>query len=415
MNRSLMFVCIAFVLGFAIAWTGKPQDQKIVDKQPQGVPANDRPPTRESRKAAQPSSSTMDRIKGYMRKIDETKAERGYSVTSFDKIPTGDIPLLIEHWSKRAGFSGLDYSEQHQIQQLVKGWYEKEPDTVLAWVAGMESRKDRQGLLSEIVGTEAKRDFSRAMQIAKQYGTREQGGLDMPHEVREKLDECDPAQFMEILSAFPSDGSGSTLSDVNFKENFDFAQLASLMDKDLSAAVKQSYSFTPQNFVTEWTKANPDAAWQWLKDNNGGSPFNDTHAFFKSLAEFRTKEQISAFVIEQMGSRTDDEAKFSLAWQALTAKPDAGQIADFMTRLPGERISNLERLAETSANSSGGEYDEFKNLLVSEMTPEERRIVVPKAFSSHHGSDSRNMMARTLRQLGHTSEEINEMLPPAKP
>lgn len=409
MKRFVWMVLLAFVLGFAIAWTAKPANRTPTNAASEDTPANGRTSPRELRAAAQ--RPAMDRVKGYMRQIEEAAAKKDFSPDLLKEVPVGDIPLLIEQWKKRAGFSGLDYNEQHQIEELITDWYEKEPQAALEWVVGMECQKDRQALVEEIVGAEAKRNLDHALELARQYGKRELGGLDMPSEIQKTLGDCDPARFMEILRAFPSEGSGSSGSSVDFKENFDFAELAALLDKEAGDNNKPSYSFMPSNLLREWTKVDPDAAWNWVSKEKGSHMvFNGADEFFETLAQSRSKEQINAFLVDQMAAREDEDSKYRLAWQALASKPDAAQIADFITRLPGDRVRNLEQLTEASSSGSGGSYDEFKSLLVSQMTVEERRRIIPKVFVSNSG-DSRRMIARSLRQLGHTDAEINEMLP----
>ncbi len=410
MKRFVWMVLLAFALGFAIAWTAKPVD-RISNTASVGEPAGRAAP-REPRAATPHQNAAAERVKGYLRKSDEQTAKGVYSSNLFTDMPTGDIPLLIEQWRKRAGFSGLEYNEQFQIRRLAKEWYEKEPDAALAWAAGMECQKDRQALISEMVGAEAKRNFDHALELAKQYGTVALGGLEMPNEVREKLGDGDPARFMEIMRLFPAAGSGRSGGEVEFKENFDFATLAAMLEKADDETKGESYSFFPSNLIKDWAKIDPEAAWNWVSREKGGQmPFSGADDFFSALAATRSKEQINDFVIDQMASRNDDESKFRLAWQALARRPEAAQITDFINRMPGDRGANLEQLVKASSHGSGGPYDEFKEILVTQMTADERMRILPKVFASSSSGDDRRVIAGTLRQLGHTDAEINAMLP----
>lgn len=416
MKVSFWTAPVVFALGFVIAWMGKPVDRKSTEP-PTGKTADDaRNSPREPRTGPQRTTPPLERVKGYLRMIDEDKTKEGSNTDPLKDIPVADIPLLIEQWRKRAGFSGLDYDQQYQIKALVRKWHEQEPQAAFDWVTGMECRKDRQELISEMVGAEAKRNLDHALELARQYGKPELGGLEMPHEVQNRLGECDAARFMEIMLAFPSDGTGSTGSEVDFREDFDFAALAAMLDKERGENHSSSFSFSPSNFVNEWTKADPEAAWNWVSKKNGDQlVFNGTGEFFETLAQSRTKQQINDFVIGQMAAQENDDSKFRLAWRALSSKPDAAQIADFVSRLPGDPDMNLERLATVSNSGSGGHYDEFKDLLVTGMTVEQRRLILPKAFGGiGEDGSSRKKLTRTLRQLGHTDAEISEMLPTRK-
>lgn len=412
MNRFVWMLPVAFALGFAVARTSRPQDRQPLATKAAGAVTNGSANPRATKAGERRQSPASDRVKGYMRRIDEAATTKNFSPDLLKDVPTDEIPLLIEQWKKRAGFSGLDYKEQFQIKRLAKAWYEKEPQAALDWAAGMECRKDRQDLISEMVGAEAKRNFDHALELAKRYGKVELGGLNMPHEIQEKLGQFDPARLMEILRMFPSTPTSNIRGPVDFKANFDFATMAELMDHPGLDNKEQTYAFFPSNFVSEWAKIDLEAAWTWLSNQKENSlAYNGIDGFFTALSTHRTKEEINQFVIDQMTKRADDDSKFRLAWQALTSKPDSDQIADFINRLPGDRGVNLERLAQASVNGSGGPYDQFKEILVAQMTAAERRQVLSKVFASSINGSDRGVIVRTLRQLGHTDAEINETLP----
>jgi hypothetical protein len=413
MKRFVWLVPVAFVLGFAVAWSAKPKDRTPASTVSEVTATNSRTSSRVPRVSVR--RPAMDRVKGYMRQIEDAANKKNYPSDLFMDIPVGDIPLLIEQWKKRAGFSGLIYNEQYQITKLVQDWYEKEPQAALDWVASMECKKDRQELISVFVSAEAKRNFDRALELAKQYGTVELGGLKMPSEVQKKLGECDPERITEILRMFPTDNNARYGGELKFKENFDFAKLAAALDKDYNEHKEQMNSFHPANFVTEWAKIDPEAAYDWISKEKGNHKLSYGEGDIASaLNATRSRAQINKFLIEQIANGSDDDSKFRLAWWTLAKRPDDYQIADFISRLPGDRGTNLERLAKSSIFSSGGSYDEFKEKLVAQMTSDERKLIIPKVFGPDISKNNREILAGTLRQLGHTDAEINEILPQTK-
>lgn len=410
MKRVLMAGGAMFAFGFAVAWLVKPDSGRVAAV-PSVKPENPRNgPARRNPDLVR--NAVPSRVKACLDKIDAAaRTKDGYQqfVTVTDEIrelPTSDIPLMIEQMSRRAGFSGLDYQRKRVLEDLVKNWYDKEPQAALDWVSAMENVPDRQNLMSVMIGKAAEKDFDHAVGLAKTYGTKELGGLDMPHEIQEKLGSLGVERLFEVLRAFPT-SEGRTGSSITFAADFSFRDFASLLTED--PKVLEQMSFFPGNFLQEWTRRDHQEAWAWVtaKENGDSLPFTDPSDFFDAYRTGHSVEEINTLILDYMSRQTDDERKYRFAWDSLANRVDTAQIQDFLARLPGERSENLRRIVAMSTHGSGGSYDEFKEALCGLMSPQERIEVLPRALGGSIPQD--DQYQQILKRLGHSDAVIQSM------
>lgn len=414
MKRVVMVGGAMFALGFSIAWLAKPENDSGV-----AVPSADQGNVRAGpsrRNPDSPRNTVPPRVRACLEKLDAATKSTN-ETDKLDKIrseirdlPISDIPLMIEQMSRRAGFSGLDARQKGVIGDLVLKWYEQEPQTSLDWVAAMENATDRQSLMSKIVGKEAGKDLDHAVELAKRYGTKELGGLEMPQEIKQKLESLGVESMFEVLRAFPT-MEGRFESSITFADNFPFKNLAYMLTKNSKEA--EHFSFFPSNFLQEWTRRDPQAAWQWVTagENIDSLVFSDPRGFFEAYRAGRSAEEINTLILDYMSRQTDDDRKFQFAWNSLADHVDAAQIRDFLMRLPGERSENLHQMVKVAARGFGSNYDNFKEALYGMMSPQERMEILPQVLGgASFLQDGR--CKQILKQLGHTDAEIQAMFSP---
>lgn len=357
----------------------------------------------------------LSRVNAYLARLGEVGDDEEKQRAVLDEVPESEIALLIEQWTKRAGFSGLEYEERGRIFELITNWYAKSPQAALDWVLAIQSKKDRQELISQIVGKEAEVDLGRALELAKRYGGMESGGLDMPSEVAKRLGGLDADQFVEALLLFSSAGSSRGGSPINFAEGFDFLKAAELLKNRLADGEGAcSISWFPTNFIEELTTRDPDSTWNWISSVSQKPGFmwsSQAGVFFKALRKVSSPDEFNRFVIEKMEGQTDADKKFETAFWALSADVNEEQISEFVRNLPGDRAKNLEHLIQASCNKFGGRYDEYKEALLQPMVPEERARIVAGAFIGGISAREKANYSKILKRLGHSDEEIGRMFP----
>jgi len=178
----------------------------------------------------------------------------------------------------------------------------------------------------------------------------------------------------------------------------------------LQSSLKQgeSPSLLPSNLLTEWAKADPDAAWEWLGEDKK-VPFNDVNEFLEGYCGAATNAQIIQ-IFKQVGEKFEEpDAYFRLGWRVIAEKQNPELISQFIHAAPGNHQEKLNYLYEVSNNSFGSYFDVSRSILVSQMSPAERMSVF--AQDRNLSESKRKFYTPILQRLGHTEAEIQQMLP----
>jgi hypothetical protein len=197
-----------------------------------------------------------------------------------------------------------------------------------------------------------------------------------------------------------------------FSPDFDFRAAAKGLDAiHAKLGHGDSLALRPHNFVAEWTKRDPAAAWEWVRAGNGFL-FNDLTKFLDCYATVAPPEEIAGMLVETMALKSTTSEKFEMAWNVLRERPNAPLISQFLAQAPGEREDNLRNLFSEASTGYYGNMDEFKGLLLQQMSAPERTAVLARGFKNGVNSSDITFFTPLLRQLGHSDEEIRKMLPP---
>jgi hypothetical protein len=390
-------IIAGFLLGFASAWAllhfATQQQQSVVEPMADSRSSS----TRGSAKASQLSTGRYEK---HLEIIHLASAS-----DALQNIPISDIPSIVEAWKKRAGLSGLNDKQKSQIQKLMTNWYEKDATGAIAWLEALAPKADGYMLLEGILVFEAGRDWNHTLALVEQFSKTSLPGF-FPHVLRAKMNDCDAELIGKIVRDF-SPGFVMQPLKIDFKEGFDFAALGKMLAED-NGEKTIFLSYSPTNFIEEWAKEDVNAAFDWSLKNMFFSSSDVGNVFLKLTNEVGSEEANKIF-IKTLADETILWDKYYCASFALQDHASPEQISNFVKQLPGSRIDHLEGLANHAQYWDGSSHDEFKSKLLSVMTPEERTLHVPITFGNKH--QSRNEMIQTLKKLGHSSEEINVMMP----
>jgi hypothetical protein len=399
-----------FLLGFVSAWLLRPL--ATPQKQQEAEPLAARRSS-SKRAAAKANASSPARYQKHLENIDLAAAKRDEISLSdaLQNIPISDIPGLLEAWQKRAGFIGLGHEERSHIQKLLARWYEHDATGAIAWLGALEHGVDAQIFLKKILIFEAGRDFDRMLKIGEQFARTdiEGGWADFPFETYQKLKECDAEMVGRFLRVFPRSFGGEY--SIDYQEGFDFATLGKMFVEDQVTKQYDSYSYYPYSFLKEWAKKDVHAAWDWSVKHHD-VPVMGVHHVFHELTKEIGGVEANEKLIHALANKTG-WYKYRYLHNALTDETSAEQIANILENLSGPRIDNLEGLANEMKDYAVEDTNGINRKLFTLMTPEERRLVVPKTYGHNkkHTLDPTDAMKRTLKELGHSLEEINAMIP----
>lgn len=240
-------------------------------------------------------------------------------------------------------------------------------------------------------------------------------GWNMPAQLGQILGKRNAETMVRTLGAFISyGGSYSSGVEFEFAPDFDFRTAA-----DGLAAIHSrlghgdSLALRPHNFVEEWTKRDPAAAWEWVREGNGFL-FNDLTKFLDCYSVVAPPEEVAGMLVEAMVLKSTSSEKFEVAWNVLRERPNATLISEFLAQAPGGREDNLRNLFSQASTGYYGNMDAFKQLLLQQMSGPERTAVLARGFKNGVSSTDITFFTPLLRQLGHSDEEIRQILPPER-
>ena len=410
MKQETIRLTLVATVSFALAWAIKPRIPLPQHTNPAAADSADSR-TSKNRTAKKSSAPSTTRLQGYLDKITQAASGNESQIQEVMKdIPTSEIPALLAEWQKRAGFSGVDSTQKEAIKQLIAQWYEQDANGALTWLAAMEPKADREMMLTGVLLVEAGRDWDRALAIAEQFGSREEDGLRMPGEFYEKLGECDAPLVMKILQAFTK-GSGKRFgTSINFKDGFDFAAMGQMLTQAKSADASLPYSSFPINFLDAWSERDCSAAWDWMVKNPDMAPFAGWADVFPKISKALGVQAADRALIDAVRDPAEGKVDYRRAWNALSTNANAEQLADFIGQLPGQRWEHLEGMAKIGSNWIDDSFNRFNEVLIEQMTPEDRMALLPKTYAKSRGKAIKNA-TQVLQKLGHSQAEIDAMLP----
>ena len=280
--------------------------------------------------------------------------------------------------------------------------------------AGTGTGGDREQLLRELVSHVAEQDLDAAIALARNCAPENGAAPDLPLGLQQKAVDAGKEKLLELcrLSIGKSDGTSGL--DLNYPPDFDFAgTLDGLVELLDSLEEGQRLTSIPSNLLEEWTRRDPQAAFEWVSKGHELS-FNEMEDFIEAYAEVGGADEVGALVGEIFkGDDSRDFERYGLVWEALSEAPRAETLEGFLAAAgeSGTRDVLLSGLLNRSRGGVGGSYTHARRVIIEGMTPEQRMAALP---ASHLTDDMRQELIPDLRRLGHTEAEIERMTAPAK-
>jgi hypothetical protein len=400
-------ISVAFLAGFAIAWLAKPVTAQVAAE---SIPA---PRMRVERPAHDTHRPTSAKPAEFFQRMQEAGSNKSKLNAVLAAVTPAEIPGLLADFQARAGVSGLRGEEMIQFQELVKTWYTTTPAAALAWLHGLPKPRDREQLLEQIAVGLAETDLDGALALLRQERSSEQVGVSIPSELIEKAVTQGEAKLVEVCRLGLGLGRGGDKgTHLIFPGDFDFKRVFDGLAEGLAAFGKDGgYDNLPTNLIGEWTKRDPQAAWEWLQQGKAykvPAKFEGRFdEFFESYAQTAPPEEAGLF----LGTVFASDKDFNNPMCALTAQPSLELLDAFLQAAPGERSERLQRLFKWSIGwRRGWDHGKVRFLLLERMTPEQR-LEALRSYREPSTKQEQELIP-VLRRLGHSEEEIRTLLPP---
>lgn len=202
------------------------------------------------------------------------------------KLPTSDLPQLVAGLCSDAGPEGLESEDTNLLGNALERWWNEDSAALLSWLRKMPNNETKRYLLTELLKDVVGSDPARAKAIAASFKAADPGWDDSEFqnslvvpEIREAW-EKPGVTAEEMLSLYrrlrPQDNSWGDRVEI-YPPDFDFRSFL----EGLNALKEEEGGYarqTPSNILEAWSKADPQAAAEWLirektKTGQGDNPY----------------------------------------------------------------------------------------------------------------------------------------------
>ena len=404
-----------FLAGFAAAWMVKTHGVlPVVATQAQSK--FPQPRTSKTRSETSKADAQKKRMVDLFKKLDEAGFTDYRIAATMSEMETPELLALIQLISEKAGLTGLDFTDANKINELVIEWSKRDLDAALIWVDALTTPKDRKNLLHAVIGNVAETDIDHAVNLTLEHCRNEKGEIDVPLSLMKKVYALDPDEMLKRAAFFVNPiGGVSSGSGVELPADYEFCKaLDGLAALELSLEqINKSLVIYP-NLIEQWTKHDPDAAWQWLGEGKKVD-FNDVGCFLNGYFPISTPEQSAKKLIQARDLFPSENLYYQTVWSVVVQAQNREIIQRFFEETPSNPQESMNLLFAESFDSWGDPCDKAKELLLSQMSPSQRVIAfthVTNKISSHGRTE---FFTSILKRLGHSESEIQQMIPPEKP
>jgi hypothetical protein len=404
-NLNGLIYASLFVTGFLIVWFVTPRNERGTEDL--GVPHPRSVKTMERSVRPQPRSETIRKNTRVDDLLESLTADHT-GEWKIAEISEADYPELLNELIGRAGLTGLDPNERRVLDKLIYAWYAVNPDAALRWLLALSNQTDVNKLLSTLIGNVACKDLDRAIALAERYGVAQGRDLLMSEAWVSHLGMLNTKDYLRVAGLFIHMHGWVSGCPIEYAPDFDFRQaLDGLAKMQAGLETGTAISFMPPNILSEWAKRDWDAAYEWVLSEKK-VPDNGIQELVSVAAATATTDELAGMAVQVLAlpNRSERENNYD-ALGILVSRLSPELMASFIEQAPGERQENLKRLLAMSGIGSGGSFDTFIEILLSQMTPEERILLLHDKLHSSR----KKFYESTLRRLGHSDQEIEQMTP----
>ena len=410
--RSHVLIAISSVsLGIGIGWIAFGQSDQAA-----GSPVGQTSvPRQES--ASDRSDAESGEARGLRSMLASDEIDLDAFVKVRDELNPTELRGVVEWLARQGGIQGLDSRKKSYLRSLVYKWYQLDPESALRWIASRDLSEDRQFHICQIASEMGAQDLPSAIDFLEEHVDEAVTYKDFPYDLFSLAAKQDPDLLVRLCALSVHSGSGGFGIPVDFPDRFDFRRcmdgFTSIVD---GLRDGQRISNMPTNLISEWTKVDPQAAFEWALAAESGSWGDHTIGreplaeFFSGLASSSDTNTYGSFVADFYLSPSDAENVASQTWTALSAKADSRTIESFLAGVSpdGNPDDVISAILPNSFNQFGQGPESLRSELFARMTPAGQLAFIKDQASIAGASRAFLDLVRTLPQHGHSEEEIRQ-------
>jgi len=332
-------------------------------------------------------------------------------------LPSADLPRLIGDLCDNAGPAGLDYADKNLIGNALTRWWEEDRAGLLSWLRKMPNSGTKRYLLTQLLKDVAGSDPARAKALATAFKAADPewddgdflNSLVMP-EIR-KAWEKPGVTAAEMLSLYqrlsPQDHAWGQSVEI-YPPDFDFRSFLDGLNA-LQAEKGGRPVQMPSDMLEAWSKADPQAAAEWLirektKSDRGDNPY---FMGWRSLAQgiaARSGPQAYYQWAAGMVAQSEDKVREMI----LNESSDEDLIGII------ENISDASLRDEVALKHAGQRND--IDMFARFSTPQARLDAIARDPSTFHRWITRGKADPSFwTKAGLTAEQVDAVLPDTPP
>jgi hypothetical protein len=337
-------------------------------------------------------------------------------------IDTKDFAKLLEALLKRggaAGRAGLDFRDKAAVDQLVSDWYAADPERATRWVRSLKDPQDLKELGDVLIATAVGKDYDAAIRLMQEFSHNKDGVVVIPETVMKAAAKQGAAELLKLSSLSPLSVEKDPVSPLtlSYPQDFDFqAALEGFNELHAKGVKPATY---PADLLDEWAKRDPEAAFRWFANTDSKAHTSAFSSYFYDLAQSGSADDLASKVSLALSLGGDSQRMISsIAGQLCEHDADAeslARISEMLGKLPesvdqtGLRVALMQRTAW-----SGVDGADRRESFLQELRPEERVSLMKHVFRNGDApwsSDSLDSLKQTLIGLGHTADQVGELVP----
>jgi hypothetical protein len=318
-----------------------------------------------------------------------------------------DRMAALQALASQAGLEGLNYQVKSLMENILENWTDENFDE--AWNAARTTTDPdlAKFMMKTVLDHFSKKDPERAFAIhQEQLASDPEFKSNAPGRLLSARLKVGASEYLEILSQIPF-GSGTSGSNANFAEDFDFQQaadgLAQLMEKQQG----KKPSLFPTNFHTEWAKRDPEAVFAFWTANPS-LPFNGLEEILQGMDSASPESSASWLAAKLLNPAMPREKMIEAL--AGSAEDQAARINGIVRALPDEATADAFLSEVLAANPYGNSLEKHSFVISALSSPAARLEAFQAMKSKHRAPKIEKISDAQLQAWGITRQQAEQAI-----
>ncbi len=340
-----------------------------------------------------------------------------------ERPSVSEIQKILESFVAAAGLNRLSFDETDKLSALIQTWYRDHPEDVMAWIFREENANNRSFFLQSLVKVEVEKGANEAISFVEKYMDPNEPWNLLGNGFFQKMIDTSPDALIRALKASiaKNDIDNSRYAEnVQYPQSFDFAEVLSKLSKLADGmGENECIKYAPGGLLLTWSERDPQAAYEWIVQSSQKTGDNYrpqlglANGFmsdlFEGYAKVANPKDYAAFIDDIAANPISGANHSRILWDAFYHYPASGSREEYMNNLSSNNPIMVDTIFRGSVGNSGSEVDR-QRLQMMRYVSFDLRL----SFLTELNLNQRDAYQRELISLGHTQQQIDQVLDGAK-